>query len=199
MLVSAVFARHPAKTNAKRSALQLRVDALRSRQRPRRKMRQVHIPQTGSFRDLPAEFTEGRPHPIARAIPIDRQASNEIMREGQGGHSVIRGLSGGGDGAGDEDVLAEVPSVIDPRENKVRLHAQPKKRDSHAIRRSAMDLVPILSHPLRLERRVSGDAVAALGVLLSRSHNRASRAGPAPDRALESRQTCRVNAVVVGQ
>lgn len=103
--------------------------------------------------------------PGGDAGPVQSQIANEIVGEGDCGDAMVGGLTRGGDGAGDDEILAHVTAVIDAREDQVRLNAKAKESDTHAIGGRAIHGIAVLACRCNLQGLSRGDAVTALRLL----------------------------------
>jgi len=137
--------------------------------------------------------------PVDDAGPVDGEVANEVVGEGDGGDAVVGGFTGGGDGAGDDEVLAHVAAVIDAGEDEVGLEAEAEESDADAIGRGAMDGMEVGAAGFDGEGMVGGDAVAALGLLRGGGDDDDAGAGEGEGGLFEGLETVGADAVVVGE
>ena len=99
---------------------------------------------------------------IGGQFPIDGSLVH-VMGDGGSGDSVVGGFAGGGDGAGEDDVVAEVSAMVDSREDPIWLETEAVNRNADAISgisRNGETVGAVLSS---FNRDVRGGGVAALG------------------------------------
>jgi hypothetical protein len=137
--------------------------------------------------------------PGGDAGPVDGEIADEVVGEGDGGNAVVGGFAGGGDGAGDDEVLAHVAAVVDAGEDEVGLEVEAEEGDADAVGGGAVDGVAVGSAGFGDEGLVGGDAVATLGLLGGGGDDDDAGGGEGEGGVLEGLKALGVDAVVVGE
>lgn len=90
-------------------------------------MREVDVVKGSGGHGLGRDEMEEMGGPGGDAGPVDGEVSDEVVGEGDGRDAVVGGFAGGGDGAGDDEVLAHVAAVVDAGEDEVGLEVEAKR------------------------------------------------------------------------
>ena len=93
--------------------------------------------------------------------PVERIAVDEVGHRA-GGNPVVSGFAGSGDGAGKDDIVAEVSAVVEPGEDPIGFKSESEKADSHTVGRVSRDGVTVFPVFGRGERLTGNRSVATL-------------------------------------
>lgn len=137
--------------------------------------------------------------PGSDAGPVQGEIANEIVGESDRRDTVVGSFAGGGDGAGDDKVLAHVAAVVDTGKDQVRSNAKAKETDTHAIGGSSVNGVAVCACRFYFQRLSCGNAVTALRLLRGWSDGDDSDIRQGECRQAESIESVGVKAVVVGE
>ncbi len=119
------------------------------------------------------------------------------MRKGDSSPAVKQAFADGSDGAGVINICSQVPAVVYPAKNPLRVGHGLEEAEAGAIRRRAVDGEPIAAARLEADAFPPGDGVAHPGLRAGgRDDDRFSESASRGD---ERGQTGRVDPVIVSQ